>query len=246
MIPLGNLIGWEWSHLGSEFQLSFNPMEGKHLPEHFVTANTDEISRALRLAQHAFEHFSGLAGEKRAQFLEQIAQAIETLGDSLLDRCHRETGLPMARLAGERGRTCNQLRLFAQLARSESWRAPVLDLADPERKPLPKPDIRTCFAALGPVLVFSAGNFPLAFSVAGGDTASALAVGCPVIVKGHEGHLGTSALVADCIRQAGLATGMPEGTFQMLQGPGPQVGRSLVLGEPIRAVGFTGSLHAGR
>jgi NADP-dependent aldehyde dehydrogenase len=181
---------------------------------------------------------------QRARFLETIADRIMDIGPLLIERAGAESGLPAARLEGERGRTCNQLRLFARVVRDGHFLEATLDSALPQRTP-PRPDLRMRKIGLGPVAVFGASNFPLAFSVAGGDTASALAAGCPVVVKAHNAHLGTSELVAKAIRQAVEDCGMPEGTFSMLIGTGFEIGQALVSHPAIKAVGFTGSRAGG-
>src|SRR4029450_5805601 len=183
---------------------------------------------------------------QRAQFLSKIAENIEALGDTLTSRATQETGLPEGRIRSETGRTCSQLRLFAGLVSEGSWVDARIDHADFERKPLPKPDVRSMLRPLGPVVVFGASNFPLAFSVAGGDTASALAAGNPVVVKAHPAHPGTSELVARSIRTAIDKTGLPSGIFSMVQGAGHEVGLHLVRHEATRAVAFTGSLKGGK
>ena len=182
---------------------------------------------------------------ERAIFLEAIAAEIMQLGDALLALTHEETALPIARLTGERGRTCNQLILYANLLRNGTWCDAVIDTALPERQPLPRADLRRILQPIGPVLVFGASNFPYAYSTAGGDTASALAAGCPVIVKAHESHLGTSQMVAEAVLRAAEKTGMPKGVFASLIGTGPVLGQQLAADERIQAIGFTGSYKAG-
>src|SRR6185436_6283950 len=186
-----------------------------------------------------------LSPERRAEFLDRIADAIERAGE-LLEVANLETALPLERLAGERARTAGQLRLFANLVREGSWVDARIDRAVPDRKPLPKPDVRRMLVPIGPVAVFGASNFPLAFSVAGGDTVSALAAGCPVVVKAHPAHPGTSELVARAILTAARATSMPDGVFSMVQGATPEVGQALVAHPAIQAVGFTGSFRGGQ
>ena len=203
------------------------------------------IADACRNAAQAAEAYAALSREDRAGFLERIAEALEGLGDALLETAHAETALPLARLTGERGRTVGQLRMFATLIRTDGWLDVRIERADPDRKPLPKPDLRRTQVPLGPVAVFGASNFPFAFSVPGGDTASALAAGCPVVAKAHPAHPETSRLAAGAILAAARETGMPEGVFGMVEG-GAEAGRALVLAPEIRAVGFTGSLRAGR
>jgi NADP-dependent aldehyde dehydrogenase len=175
-----------------------------------------------------------------------IADELMALGDELLDVCCTETALPKARIEGERFRTVNQLKLFAQLVKEGSWVNARIETALPERMPIPKPDIRFMHIALGPVVVFGASNFPLAFSVAGGDTASALASGCPVIVKAHSAHPATSELVGKAIQKAAQKVNMPDGVFSMLFGDGPKVGTLLVKHPEVKAVGFTGSFKGGK
>ena len=168
-----------------------------------------------------------------------MAAEIEALGDALLARAQAETGLPLPRLTGERARTCGQLRLFAAVVREGSWVDARIDPALPDRQPLPRPDLRRMLIALGPVAVFGASNFPLAFSVAGGDTASALAAGCPVVVKAHPAHPGTSELVAQAIARALVACGLPAGLFSLVHG-GPAIALALVRHPALTAVAFTG------
>lgn len=205
-----------------------------------------DVEAALDAADMAFRTYRQTTGEARAAFLERIADEIVALGDALIHRAHVETGLPEARLTGERGRTVGQLRLFAQVAREGSWVDARIDTAIPDRQPVPKPDIRRMLIPIGPVVVFGSSNFPLAFSVAGGDTASALATGNPVIVKAHSGHPGTSELVATAVLRAVEACGMPDGVFSMLHGSGRVIGMALVRHPLTRAAGFTGSRAAGR
>jgi NADP-dependent aldehyde dehydrogenase len=213
----------------------------------FEEATELHITRAVEAAEEAFAEYRALSAEQRAAFLERIGAEIEALGDDLLQTANAETALPIAeRLAGERGRTVNQLRMFAELIRDGAWVAARIDRAQPDRKPLPKPDIRRMLIPLGPVAVFSASNFPLAFSVAGGDTASALAAGCPVVVKAHPAHPATSELVARAIAKAARETGMPAGVFSLIQSTRNEVAVALVRHPLIKAVGFTGSNRGGR
>jgi alpha-ketoglutaric semialdehyde dehydrogenase len=190
--------------------------------------------------------FRPSGAKERATFLRRIGEQIETLGDELIQVCHEESRLTVDRLRGERARTINQLVMFADLIEEGSWVDARIDTAQPERKPIPKPDLRRMLIPLGPVAVFSASNFPLAFSVAGGDTASAFAAGCPVVVKGHPAHPRTSALVGDAISRAGTDTGMPQAIFYLITDPSIEIGTNLVTHPVIRAVGFTGSTQAGR
>ena len=213
-------------------------------PEFPVSTESD-VARACDSAAKAFAAYRTTSSEDRADFLDTIGDEIMAIGDELLERAHTESGLPLARLTGERGRTVNQLRLFAEVVRSNSWRDVRIDPALPDREPMPRPDLRLRKIPLGPVAVFGASNFPLAFSTAGGDTASALAAGCPVVVKGHPAHPGTDAMVAGAISKAAEKCDMPEGVFGHLQGPGNELGAALVRDPRIAAVGFTGSRGGG-
>jgi 2,5-dioxopentanoate dehydrogenase len=212
----------------------------------FHPAAAEDVDAAMKAADASFSAFRETTGEQRAALLEKIGDEIVALGDALIARANQETGLPVARLNGERGRTVGQLKLFAQVARENSWVDARIDPALPDRQPLPRPDLRRILIPLGPVVVFGASNFPLAFSVAGGDTASALATGNPVVVKAHERHPGTSELVATAIRRAVQACGLPAEIFSMLHGLGKDVGIALVKHPLTRAVTFTGSHTAGR
>lgn len=223
---------------------AIDPSSNAELEPEFGTASEADVQQACALAEEAFDTYRETTLEQRATFLESIADGILGLGASLIDRAVLETGLPRARLEGERGRTMNQLRLFAGVVRDGRWLSATLDTALPNRVP-PRPDLRMRKIALGPVAVFGASNFPLAFSVAGGDTASALAAGCPVIVKAHNAHLGTSELVAQVIQKAVADCGLPAGVFSMLIGSGIETGHSLVSNPAIKAVGFTGSRQGG-
>jgi len=218
---------------------------GENLEPAFGAAQARDIDQACELAESAFDAYRQLPDERRAAFLDAIAQGLVDLGDSLTERAHLESGLPKPRLEGERMRTVNQLRLFASLLRDGRWHGAVIDSAQPQRTPLPRADLRQRRIAVGPVAVFGSSNFPLAFSVAGGDTASALAAGCPVVVKAHNAHLGTSELVARVIQQAAKNTGMPEGVFSLVLGSGNETGLALVNHPAIQAVGFTGSRQGG-
>lgn len=241
-----NFINSEYSKKsGISFQ-AINPAQQTFLDTHFHCASEDETNWALTCAQRDFLAYSGLSGIQRAEFLEEIAHEIELLGSSLIERALQETGLPQGRLEGERGRTTNQLRQFAQLLREGSWVEASMDLSIPNRIPAPKPDLRKMLIPIGPVVVFGASNFPLAFSVAGGDTASALAAGNPVIVKAHPAHPGTSELVAEAIFKAIQKHQMPAGTFSLLHDSGFKVGQSLVAHPATKAVGFTGSFGGGK
>jgi 2,5-dioxopentanoate dehydrogenase len=224
---------------------AINPSTGSILKPTFSGASDDQIDQAASLANKAFDTYRSTTGLQRAIFLEKIAEGIEGLGQALLDCTSIETGLPIARLQGERARTTGQLRMFAEVARSGLWQIPVFDSALPDRQPLRRPDLRTRMIPLGPVAIFGASNFPFAFSVAGGDTASALAAGCPVVVKAHPSHPGTSELIATVIQTAVKECGLPEGVFSMVAGIGNQVGARLVSHSAIQAVAFTGSRKGG-
>lgn len=224
---------------------SLNPATGEHFGEVFPEPTAEQIEAALAAANAAFDVYRETDLETRAAFLEGVAAEIEAIGDDLIVRAMAETGLPRPRLEGERGRTTGQLRLFAKTVRQGDFLGARIDPALPERKPLPRADLRQRFIGLGPVAVFGASNFPLAFSVAGGDTASALAAGCPVIVKAHNAHPGTSELVGRAIQQAATKHGLPEGTFSLLFGAGNEIGTALATHPAITAIGFTGSRRGG-
>jgi alpha-ketoglutaric semialdehyde dehydrogenase len=241
-----SLIGFRDGMPGSKTFCASNPATGESLGPDYDEATSEQIDLAARLANEAFSVYAQAPGEKKAAFLNAIAANIEAITEQIVERANLETALPAARLQAETGRTVNQLRLFAKVVAEGSWTNPRIDHADPNRKPAPKPDIRSMLRALGPVVVFSASNFPMAFSVAGGDTASALAAGNPVIVKAHSAHPGTSELVGEAIRKAVRSCGLPEGVFSLLFGAGTTVGVSLVQHPLIKAGGFTGSTGAGR
>jgi NADP-dependent aldehyde dehydrogenase len=211
----------------------------------FSAAGVTEVAAACELAWSVFDRFRNLDAELRARFLEAIAAQILAVGDELLTRAQAESGLPSARLSGERARTVGQLRMFADELRRSDWQGARIDPALPDRQPAPRPDLRQRRIPLGPVAVFGASNFPLAFSVAGGDTAAALAAGCPVVVKGHPAHPGTGELVAQAIVAAARETNMPNGVFSLLNGPDNALGGALVNNPRIKAVAFTGSRTAG-
>ncbi len=223
-----------------------NPATAALLTPDFFEATPDEVDTAVQKAAAAFADYGRKSGAEKALFLETIAAEIMALGPDLIERCCAETGLPEARITGERGRTTGQLRLFAQLLREGSWVDARIDTAQPERQPVPKPDIRSMLRPLGPVGVFGASNFPLAFSVAGGDTTSALAAGCPVVAKAHPAHPGTCELIARAILAAAEKTGMPDGVFSMVHGMSTGVGMALVNHPLIKAIGFTGSFRGGK
>ena len=238
------LVGFA-DRVGEAGFAAVDPATGRNIGPDFHEAGAADVADAAALADGAFAVFSETAPEARALFLETIAEEIAAIGDALIERAMRESGLPRARLEGERGRTIGQLRLFASVVREGGWLDVTIDPALPERAPLPRPDLRRRNVALGPVAVFGASNFPLAFSVAGGDTASAFAAGCPVIVKGHPAHPGTGELVARAIRRAVERCGTPEGVFSYLPGTTNELGAALVADPRIKAVGFTGSRGGG-
>jgi len=241
-----NFIGNELSADGKETFKGVDPATDKKLLPDFHEASSHEIDEAINKAELAFTEYSKKNGKEKALFLETIAEEILVLGDDLLERCNKETGLPHSRLTGERGRTVNQLKLFAELLKEGSWVEARIETAIHDRQPLPKPDIRSMYKAIGPVGIFGASNFPLAFSVAGGDTASALAAGCTVIFKAHPAHPGTCELVASAIIKAVQKTNMPDGTFSMVHGRSTDVGMAIVNHPFIKAVGFTGSYKGGK
>ena len=224
----------------------FDPATGEALEPDYFSASDADIDQAARLATEAFPVYAHLSGYAKAEFLRTIATSLESLAEKIASRACRETGLPEGRIRGELGRTTSQLRLFASVVEEGSWLDARIDPAAPERKPLPRADIRSMLRPLGPVAVFGASNFPLAFSVAGGDTASALAAGNPVIVKAHPSHPGTSELAGHAIRDAVAACGLPEGVFSLLFDGGIEVGKKLVTHPLLKAVGFTGSATAGK
>ncbi|MEB8345183.1 aldehyde dehydrogenase (NADP(+)) [Flavobacteriaceae bacterium KMM 6898] len=245
MLTGKNYIGNKLSSKGKNSFKTFNPQKNTENKWEFMEASQDEIDSAVKLATKAFKAYKNVSALQKAQFLRTIAEEIETLGQPLIDTYMAESGLPEGRAAGERGRTMGQLRAFATLLEEGSWVEASIDTAQPDRLPLPKSDIRKMLVPLGPIAVFGSSNFPLAFSTAGGDTASALAAGCPVIVKSHPMHAGTGELVASAILKAAEKTGMPNGVFSNLNSSGVEVGQWLVMYTGIKAVGFTGSIKGG-
>ncbi|MEO6230265.1 MAG: aldehyde dehydrogenase (NADP(+)) [Ferruginibacter sp.] len=240
------IIGFEYSGSGSESFFSYNPVKQLNNEYSFYKATPDEVDYAVVKAAAAFQVYRKKSGVKKAIFLATIAEELLNTGDELVTVCCNETGLPAARIEGERMRTVNQLKMFAALLNEGSWVDARIDTAQPERTPLPKPDLRFMHIPLGPVVVFGASNFPLAFSVAGGDTASALAAGCTVVVKAHPAHPATSAIVAKIIQTAARKTNMPDGVFSLLFDNGIDIGLQLVKHPLVKAVGFTGSYKAGK
>lgn len=244
MIDGSILIGADAHQAEARFS-AVNPANGTVLRPSFSSADGESVRAAAALADAAFPVYAATDLSTRAAFLETIADNILAIGDDLIARAIAESGLPRARLEGERGRTVGQLRLFAQVVRQGDWLDATIDPALPERTPLPRPDVRRINVPVGPVAVFGASNFPLAFSVAGGDTASALAAGCPVIVKGHPAHPGTGELVARAIGAAVATNGLPPGIFSYLPGDTNDLGAALVADPRVQAVGFTGSRGGG-
>lgn len=239
------LINGEWVPGQAGSYQAVDPATGQGLQPSMSKASSDQVRMAVEAAAAASSEFRGMSLQKRADFLNACAEEIMALGDVLVERTMAETGLPRVRIEGERGRTCSQLKLFAETILTGDFLDVRIDTALPDRQPLPRPDLRYMNQAIGPVVVFGASNFPLAFSVAGGDTAAALAAGCPVLVKGHSSHPGTSELVAQAIANAARSTGMPAGVFSLLMGSGREVGTALVNAPEVKAVGFTGSFAGG-
>ena len=240
-----NLIGNNYlPATGKKFRAA-DPSLGIDLPGDFYAASISEADAAVNLADKAFNEYRSLGGDKKAAFLRGIADEIKALNDIIIERAMGESGLPAPRLQGELNRTTNQLYMFADLLEEGSWVEAIIDTAIPDRKPLPRVDIRKMMVPLGPAVVFGASNFPLAYSVAGGDTAAALASGCPVVVKAHPAHPGTSALVGGAIKKAAEQTGMPGGVFSMLYDDGYAIGEALVTHPKTKIVTFTGSLKGG-
>lgn len=223
-----------------------NPTTSEALEPAFCEATPAHADEALRAADGAFDALRAATPQQRAQLLENLADEILALGDALLERAHAETALPMARLTGERGRAINQCKMFAALLREGSWAQPSIDRAQPDRQPLPKPDVRKVLLPIGPVVVFGASNFPFAIGVIGTDTVCALAAGCPVVVKAHPAHPGTCELLARAVFNALRKTGLPDACFSILHGRGTEIGIELVKHPLAQAVAFTGSLRGGR
>ena len=246
MITGKNYIGNVLASTGKTTFKTFNPETNIENSIVYTEASDVEIQKAVELATEAYKVLKDISGTKKSEFLNEIANEIEDLGDELVKTYCSETGLPEGRAIGERGRTTFQLRSFANLVKEGSWVEATIDTAQPDRQPIPKVDIRKMMIPLGPVVVFGASNFPLAYSTAGGDTASALAAGCPVIIKSHPMHAGTGELVASAIIKAASKTGMPNGVFSNLNSSGIEVGVKLVQHPQVKAVGFTGSIGGGR
>ena len=246
MITGKNYIGNLLSAKGNKTYKTFNPQLNIENEYIFTEATLEEINEAISLAAKAFKIFRNISGKQKADFLNTIADEILALEDRLIKVYCSETGLTEDRAKGERGRTIFQLRSFANLIKEGSWVEAAIDTAIPNRIPIPKPDIRKLLVPLGPVVVFGASNFPLAYSTAGGDTAAAFAAGCPVIVKSHPMHAGTGELVSSAIIKAADKTRIPNGVFSNLNSSGIEVGMQLVKHSQVKAVGFTGSIRGGR
>ncbi len=240
-----SFIGYSRSTGTKAFVHAVNPATGEKLEPLYLTATEAEVEKAMSLAAAAFPVYANLTGKVRAEFLRNIAREIEVVADDIAARGQLETGLPEARLRGETARTTGQLRMFADLIEDGSWVDARIERADPDRKPIPKVDLRSMSFPLGPVAVFCASNFPMAYSVAGGDSASALAAGCPVIVIAHNSHVGVAEIVASAVIRAAKASGMPEGVFSVLYGGGRVIGQAVVKHPVTQAVGFTGSRAGG-
>ena len=240
-----NIIGYQYAE-GDNFTFrAIDPSSGTSLPGDFYIATLTEVEEAMNLAWKAFSEYQHIGKDKKAAFLRAIAEELKAIGPELIERAMSESGLPAPRLQGELGRTTNQLNMFAALLEEGSWVEAIIDIAIPDRQPIPRVDIRKMMVPLGPAVVFGASNFPMAFSVAGGDTAAALATGCPVIVKAHPAHPGTSALVAGVIKKVAEAHGLPEGVFSILYDDGYVIGEALVKHPNTKIVTFTGSLKGG-
>ena len=246
MLKGKSIIGFSRGSKTDKTFNAFNPQTGEAVEPSFYSATNDELDRAVGLAKEARIPYGKVSGKEKAAFLRKIAENIEALGDELIQRATLETGLPNARFEGEKGRTCAQFRMFADLLEKGDWVDARIDIADPDRKPMPKPDTRSLLRPVGPIAVFCASNFPLAYSVGGGDTASALAAGCPVIVNAHNAHPGTAELVGNAISDAVESCSLPEGVFSVLFSSDYEIGQTLVKHRAIKAVGFTGSRKGGR
>ena len=242
MLKGKHLIAGQW--LSGDSRFSSRPATGE--PQNFWNGTLGLVNQAAEAAHLAFADFGSRSQADRARFLDEVAAELERRTEDIVAIAASESGLPNARLEGELGRTTGQLRLFSQHILDGDYLERSVTAALPDRKPIPGPDLRLMMRPIGPVAVFGASNFPLAFSTAGGDTASALAAGCPVVVKGHPAHPGTSERVADAVLSAARAAGMPEGVFSLIQDSGHDVARALVQHPLVKAVGFTGSLTAGR
>jgi NADP-dependent aldehyde dehydrogenase len=241
-----SIIGAALGQAGGATFKAYDPMKGQSFGGDFHSASAADVNRAVDLAASAAPDWARSSGAKRDAFLRLLADKLDQNATELANVASAETGLPLARLTGEVARTSGQLRLYGAAAARGDWLDARIETALPDRKPLPKPDHRSMLRPLGPVVVFGSSNFPFAYSVAGGDTASAFAAGCPVIVKAHPAHPGTSELVGQLVRAAVAESGLPEGSFSLLFDAGFEVGQALVKHPKVKAVGFTGSLKGGR
>src|SRR5947209_889748 len=223
-----SIVGTETVPAAQKTFTAFNPKAGQTIQPPFYEATEAQVDQALELAAAAADQLRNLGSDKIASFLLAIAAEIEALGDALVERASAETGLDLERLRGERARTLNQIKLFASLVEEGSWVDARIDPAIPDRKPLPRVDIRRMLQPIGPIAVFGASNFPLAFSVAGGDTISAFAAKNPVVVKGHPAHPGTSEMVGTAITKAVRSQGLHEGVFSLLQSSDPKISIAMV------------------
>ena len=241
-----NYVAGKLSSRGNVTFKTFNPNLNSENNVKFYQANNEEIENAVDLAFNAFKVYQKISDKNKAIFLDEIAYQIDNLGEQLIKLYTEETGLPKGRAENEKNRTVNQIKSFANLLREKNWKDNYIDQADLTRKPLPRPEIFKSYYPIGPVVVFTPSNFPLAFSTAGSDTISALAAGCPVIVKSHSMHSGTGELISYAINKALKKTRMPDGIFSNLNGKENEVGEFLVKHPKISGVGFTGSLKGGR
>ena len=241
-----NIIGFDLHSTSGKKVFSFNPGTQQSIDPGFDVATQNEVNLAMDKAINAWRIFRNIPGSQKAMFLHAIADGMESIREKLLETINAETAYPQPRILTEFNRTCAQLSMFAELTSSDAWKEITIDEELPNRSPAPRPELRRVMMPMGPVVVFGASNFPLAYSTMGGDAVSALAVGCPVIVKAHESHLCTNALVAEVVMNAAKATGMPDGVFSSLNGNGIETGQQLVLHPNTAAVGFTGSFRGGK
>ena len=241
-----SIIGYSRGDASAQTFQAVNPASGTEIEVNYAMASEDEVEDACQLANQAALSISQFSGKRKAEFLATLADSIDGIVEDLVTTMTAETGLPEPRVRAETGRTTGQLRLFAKLVQNGDWVDARIDRAQPDRQPLPKPDLRAMLRPVGPVAVFCASNFPLAFSVAGGDSASAWAAGCPVVVKAHHAHPGTALLVGNAVVAALKKCDWPEGAFSLLFGEGRTIGQALVKNKHIKAVGFTGSRSGGR
>jgi NADP-dependent aldehyde dehydrogenase len=245
MITGKNYIGNDLSGIGNKFHKTINAKLNVENSINFIDATSKEINQAVTLAHKAFQVYKNISGKEKASFLNCISDQILALGDELIEIFILESGFSEGRALGERSRTVSQLQAFAKMIQTDDWKNNIIEKSLPNRKPSPKPDIRKSYIPIGPIAVFTPSNFPLAYSSAGGDTSSALASGCSVVVKAHYMHSGTAELVSSAIIKSVKKTGMPNGVFSNING-GIEVGQDLVKNLKIKGVGFTGSKSGGR